>query len=59
MKAKKATPQQKENCLNLISQCAHRLPDAEIFSIAAKILETFGYICIPPEVVAKGRKKTG
>jgi len=58
MKAKKATQQQKDNCLNLISRCAHRLPDAEIFKIAAQILETFGYICIPPEVVAKGKKKT-
>ena len=43
----------------LIRRFADRLPEKEQMRIAAQILETFGYICIPPEVVAKGKKKTG
>ena len=47
-----------EASTELIRLFADRLPEKERLRIAAQILETFGYIFIPPEVVAKGKGKT-
>lgn len=44
-------------CPELIRRFANRLPEKEWLRVAAQILETFGYICIPPEVVSRGEVK--
>lgn len=43
----------------LIRRSVDRLPEKELSRVAAQILETFGYICIPPEVVSRGMEKAG
>ena len=46
-------------CPELIRRFADRLPEKELLRVAAQILETFGFICIPPEVVSRGKVKKG
>ena len=56
---KKKKTETREACLELIKRHAEKLPEKELLRVAALILESQGFICLPPTVVSKGKRKKG